>query len=113
MTNMEDIQQPDDTWGMGEAPGVADLLFEPAEQRFNDRSVLLGTDIPPDHHVVTDIGDCVVPADSVRLRARRKTKTYAVRAINEAGDHKKEIAAVLTVAGILLATQKLRRTRIK
>jgi hypothetical protein len=87
-----------DDWEVhGDVPTTdPDWLVGPAQEHFERKAELSNRNIPPDHEVATIIKDKIVPVFS---------------------EHKKIIievtAAALTVAGVLLAANELRRRKMR
>lgn len=88
--------------------GDASLLHIPALEHFDGLRQSMGVAASSTHEVATKIGDEIVSAGNLSFEAQEDGRTYIPR---WAGEHKKEIAIVLTVGGVLFAINQLRIRR--
>lgn len=107
------MEEPDDWPITGEVPGGEDLLYGPARDYLKRRVEISEGLMPDDHELATQIGEHHLAVDSLKLRASRWGRKYSARFLHEAGEHKKEIAVTLTVAGVLLAARHIHARRKK
>ena len=70
---------------------------------------------PDDHEIISEIDGEEVEVESIKVHLSEKATEYSVKAIRGAKEHKKEIAATVTVAGLIgvIAGMHVRRKQKK
>ena len=114
---MSALEKPDELdWQVsGDVPSLdPNWLVDPARLHFENRVEIMEAGVAAGHEVATIIDNELLPVKGLTLVTDKKRHQYQALNIHEAGKHKKEIAvATLTVAGLLLAANRLRVQRKK
>jgi hypothetical protein len=98
----------EDDWPIvGEVPGDETLLYDPAIEFFEQRSLPQSGRLADGHELATKIEDEITALDGLTIEPNGDNRTFTAR-------HKKglEVAAItLTVAGVLAVAHQIRVRR--